>query len=116
MVATTELLPTKETSGLKVVWLVLPLLVVVNTPAEGTVPFTVQLKVTGSDSASLAFAVKPYEFGKATVLPVALGVCEAHVGGVFLLIVQVRVAVLVPLDNVATNVFAPEVRDDESTF
>jgi hypothetical protein len=52
----------------------------------------------------------------ATELPVALGVCDAQVGGTFLITVQVRVFELVPFDSVATRVLAPVFNCDESRF
>lgn len=88
----------------------------VKTPAPGVRPFTVQEKVSGFEFALAPVAVKLSEFGKATELPVAAGVCEAQVGGVFLFTVQVRVAVLVPFESVATNVLAPAFKADDKRF
>ena len=51
-----------------------------------------------------------------TVAPVALGDCEAQTGGVFFTMVQVRVAELVPLFNVATSVLLPDVNCEEVTL
>lgn len=56
------------------------------------------------------------EAPKATVPPVASGVCEAQVGAAFFVTVQLRVAELVPLLNVATRVLAPAENCDEKIF
>lgn len=115
IVANTELLPICEVVGVKDVWLDEEPLKVANTPAPGSEPLRLQAKVRGSASVSDPLAVRLNEAGIATTLPSALGVCEAQMGAVFLTTVQLRVAVLVPFESVATNVLDPAVNADERT-
>lgn len=106
--------PIKAVVGVKADWLVVELLRVDNTDDATDWPFTFQANVIESASVSVAIAVKFIEAGMATTAPVAAGVWVAHTGGVFLVTVQVRVEVLVPLSSLASTELAPALNCDES--
>lgn len=74
--------------GEKAATLVFPVELTLKLLAESE-PFNVHANVRASVLASLPFAVKFRLPVKPTLEPVAAGVCEAQVGGVFLTTVQV---------------------------
>lgn len=102
--------------GVKLDWLVDALLSVDKTELATAWPLTFHANVIESLSASVAFALRVIEAGMATTAPVALGVWLEHTGGVFFVTVQLRVAVLVPLSNFASNVLAPELNCEDRTL
>jgi hypothetical protein len=76
-------------------------------------PFNVQANVNGKLAADEPLAVKFKLPVSPTDDPVAAGVCDEQVGGVFFTTVQVCVAVLDPLLTVATSVLLPVLRAED---
>ena len=88
MAAAMVLVPAPEPFGEKVATLVVPLVLTEKLLAADW-PFNVQAKVKGRLALEAPLAVRFKLPVKPTVAPVAAGVCDEHVGGVFLTTVQV---------------------------
>lgn len=108
-------LPTKAPFGVKVAVLVLPELLTLRFEPLAATELICQVNESVSPFTSAPVAAKVCEPLTLIIVPAAAGVCDAHVGGVFLYTVHVFDVVLRPLLTVATKVLLPVLKLDDKS-